>query len=184
VELEPEYKKLIGVTVSIEELLQWLRKREGELEELKERTASTGKKANFGSQSRAYKDIQNYICGRRVEERKAKPLSEIASLTEAIQESFNSESLREAIGFVCMWEEFRRTGTSVGEPCFGAVVSELLRVNGIDIDTLGRMNRHGWVRGDGSLHSALLKAVDEYGADIDAHGPDAPANRGERSCER
>jgi len=53
--------KLIETTTSISELLQWLRKREGELEESKERTSSTGKRANFGSQAKAYRDVQSYI---------------------------------------------------------------------------------------------------------------------------
>lgn len=63
-----------------------------------------------------------------------KPLNEIKTISVAIQQALYFESLREAIGFVCMWEEYRRTGTSVGEPCFGTVVGELLRVYGIDID--------------------------------------------------
>ncbi len=65
-----------------------------------------------------------------------RPLSEIDTLPKAIQSALDCESLRDAVGFVCMWEEFRRTGTSVGEPCFGAVVAELLRVYGIDIDKI------------------------------------------------
>lgn len=62
-----------------------------------------------------------------------KPLNEIKTISVAIQQALGLESLREAIGFVCMWEEYRRR-TSVGEPCFGTVVGELLRVYGIEID--------------------------------------------------
>lgn len=63
-----------------------------------------------------------------------RPLSEIQTISAAIQQALNFDSMRDAIGFVCMWEEYRRTGTSVGEPCFGAVVGELLGAYGIDID--------------------------------------------------
>lgn len=53
--------KLIETATIIGELIQWLKTREGELEELKEKTSSTGKRANFGSQAKAYKDVLNYI---------------------------------------------------------------------------------------------------------------------------
>ena len=71
-----------------------------------------------------------------------RPLAELKTLSEVLQEAFKCDSLRDAIGFVCMWEEYRRseTGTLSGEPCYGHVVSELLKLNGVDVDKLGRMN--------------------------------------------
>lgn len=44
-----------------DELLQWLRKREGEVESLKDRTPSAPKKASLGGQAKAYKDVHQFI---------------------------------------------------------------------------------------------------------------------------
>jgi hypothetical protein len=70
--------------------------------------------------------------------RSPRPLNELKTLSDAIQASFDCDSLQESIGYVCMWEEYRRTGTSVGTPCFGTVVAELLRLYGIDISKIRR----------------------------------------------
>jgi len=68
-----------------------------------------------------------------------KPLNEIKTLSQAIQEALNEESLKDAIGFICMWEEYRRNGTVVGLPCYGTVVAELLKIYGIDINKIRRL---------------------------------------------
>ena len=53
--------KLIETTTIIGELLQWLRKREGEVETLKERTPFAPTKASLGGQAKAYKDVHQFI---------------------------------------------------------------------------------------------------------------------------
>jgi hypothetical protein len=65
-----------------------------------------------------------------------KPLSEIDDLSKAIQSALSFDSLRDAVAFVCMWDEFRRTGSVTGSSCFGAAVTELLRIYGIDLDRI------------------------------------------------
>lgn len=67
-----------------------------------------------------------------------RPLDELKTLAQVVQASLDCETLEESIGYVCMWEEYRRTGTSVGLPCFGAVVAELLRIHGIDVRKMSK----------------------------------------------
>ena len=64
------------------------------------------------------------------------PLADIHNISTAIQQAMNFESLRDSVGFICMWDEYRRSGDIVGEPCYGHCVAELLRVYGIDIDKI------------------------------------------------
>lgn len=65
-----------------------------------------------------------------------RPLSEIENVSQAIQSALSLDSLEDAIGFMCMWDEYRRTGTVTGESCYGFVVAELLKVHGIDINKI------------------------------------------------
>ena len=67
-----------------------------------------------------------------------RPLAEIDSLSKAIQSSLCFDSLRDSVSFVCMWDEYRRTGTITGESCYGTVVTELLQIYGIDINKIKR----------------------------------------------
>lgn len=70
-----------------------------------------------------------------------KPLSEIKTIDEAVQSAMNCDTVYDAVGFVCMWEEYRRTGTIKGEPCFGIAVTALLAHFGINVRQLGGFSR-------------------------------------------
>ena len=71
-------------------------------------------------------------------------LSECETLSQAIQEAMNKDNLRDAVGFICVWEEYRKNkGASpteilqmTKESCYGACIASLLRVYGIDLDKI------------------------------------------------
>lgn len=62
-----------------------------------------------------------------------KSLAEIKTISEALSEALKLDNAYESVGFLCMWEEYRRTKASFGEPCFGLIVRELLVRHGIDL---------------------------------------------------
>lgn len=47
--------------VPVDKLLQWLCKREGEMESRKEETTDLLKKVSCGGQAKDYKDVQNFV---------------------------------------------------------------------------------------------------------------------------
>lgn len=70
-----------------------------------------------------------------------KPIAENKTLGEVLAEASKCQTLKDAIGYVCIWEEYRRTGKIQGEPCFGYVVIELLKLYDIEIKLQTKRNQ-------------------------------------------
>lgn len=67
-----------------------------------------------------------------------KPLDEINNTSQAIQSALSFDNLKDAIGFICNWEEYHRKKMGFKESFSGFCVQQLLFVYGIDINKIGR----------------------------------------------
>lgn len=67
-----------------------------------------------------------------------KPLSDIKNVRDLLEETRLCSSLKDAIAFACQWEEYRKNQSESKESCYGLVVGEVLRDNGIDIDKISK----------------------------------------------
>jgi hypothetical protein len=63
----------------------------------------------------------------------SKPLDEVKTMSQAVQEALKQKTLYDGIGYICMWEEYRRTGAVKGESHYGMLVKDFLQIHGIDI---------------------------------------------------
>lgn len=64
-----------------------------------------------------------------------KPFDEVKTLSQAIQQALTFNTIRDSIGYLCQWEEWRHK-TQGSESCYAIVIVEFLKVYGLDLDKL------------------------------------------------